>query len=135
MKNLDMKLENFQKATARLSEACALYDNGNDIVRDSIIQRFEFTFTVANAALKAFMQNEGVVFENSFPRTIFKQAFANKLIGNEKAWLNLIEDRNLTSHIYSESVANEIAQRIKDVYASEFKMLCDKLCARGIEND
>lgn len=127
MKNLKNKYENFKKATSRLSEACLLYDKNNDIVRDSIIQRFEFTFAVATSILKAFMESEGIVFENSFPRSIFKEAYKNRLIENEKAWLGIAEDRNLTAHIYNEKIADEIAERITTVYVLEFKRLCDKL--------
>lgn len=58
----------------------------------------------------------GVTIENSFPRTIFKKAYVNNLISDELVWINLLEDRNSTSHIYNEKLVNEIANRIVNKY-------------------
>ncbi len=41
------------------------------------------------------MKYLGVTLENSFPRTIFKKAYVNNLISDDKVWINLLEDRNL----------------------------------------
>lgn len=123
MRDLDFKYMNFEKATRRLEEAVHVYDYKNDMIRDSIIQRFGFTYELAHKTLQAFMKYEGVTLENSFPRTIFKKAFANHLIEDEGLWLRLLEDRNATSHIYSEKLADEIAHRICKDYCSALKTL------------
>ena len=65
------------KAITRLEEAVNAYDGKNDIVRDSIIQRFEFTYELTHKTLQELMKYEGVTLENSFPPTIFKKAYAN----------------------------------------------------------
>lgn len=123
MRDLDFKYMNFQKATKRLEEAVHVYDYKNDMIRDSIIQRFEFTYELAHKTLQSFMKYEGVTLENSFPRTIFKKAFANHLINDEMLWLKLLEDRNATSHIYSEKLADEIVYRICTDYYPALKSL------------
>lgn len=112
MRNLKFKYDNLKRAHARLQEACQVYDGKNDMIRDSVIQRFEFTYELTHRMLQEYMKYEGVTIENSFPRTIFKTAYANNLIDSEKLWLKLIEDRNATSHIYSEKMADPIADRI-----------------------
>lgn len=38
------------------------------------------------------------------------------MISDDKVWINLLEDRNATSHIYDESLADEIANRIVTLY-------------------
>lgn len=45
------------------------------------------------------MKYLGVTLENSFPRTIYKKAYVNNLISDDKVWIELLEDRNRTSHI------------------------------------
>lgn len=42
MKKLEYKFKNLKKAYARLNEVATLYDGKNDIIRDSLIQRFEW---------------------------------------------------------------------------------------------
>lgn len=59
-----------------------------------------------------------VTLENSFPRTIYKKAYVNNLVSDDKVWISLLEDRNSTSHIYNESLANEIANRIAKEYVN-----------------
>lgn len=127
MTGYQFKIENLFRATQRLSEACARYDPSDDIVRDSIIQRFEFTFTVAYAALRAYMESRGAMLGDSFPRTVLKTAYANGLIADEESWLGILADRNSTSHIYSEKMADRIASRIVSQYLPAFVALCDIL--------
>ncbi|MGL5676761.1 MAG: HI0074 family nucleotidyltransferase substrate-binding subunit [Cellulosilyticaceae bacterium] len=127
MKSVDFKYQNLKKACTRLEEVCALYDGEDDIIRDSVIQRFEFTYELTHKTLQEFMKFEGVTLENSFPRTIYKKAYANGMIQDEKLWLSLLEDRNKTSHMYSESLANEIAGRIKGSYVEAIGSLVGEI--------
>ncbi|SHH85762.1 nucleotidyltransferase substrate binding protein [Clostridium intestinale] len=127
MRSVDFKFINLKKAYSRLKEVSDIYDGKNDIIRDSLIQRFEFTYELTHKTLKEFMKYLGVTLENSFPRTIFKKAFVNNLISDDKVWINLLEDRNLTSHIYNENMADEIADRIVTKYVSAIEELVENL--------
>ena len=103
MRSIDFKYMNLKKAYDRLLEVSKLYDGNDDIIRDSLIQRFEFTYELTHKTLREFMKYLGVTLENSFPRTIYKKAYVNNLISNDKVWISLLEDRNSTLHIYSEN--------------------------------
>ncbi|WP_286909451.1 nucleotidyltransferase substrate binding protein [Clostridium sp. UBA1652] len=127
MRSVDFKFMNLKNAYSRLKEVSDIYDGKNDIIRDSLIQRFEFTYELTHKTLKEFMKYLGVTLENSFPRTIFKKAFVNNLISDDKVWINLLEDRNLTSHIYNENMADEIADRIVTKYVSAIEELVENL--------
>lgn len=127
MRSLDFKYNNLVKACTRLEEVCEIYDGKNDIIRDSVIQRFEFTYELTHKTLQELMKYEGVTLENTFPRTIYKKAYANGLITDEKLWIDLLEDRNKTSHMYSESLANEIADNIKTKYVNAIKSLVKQI--------
>lgn len=100
MTNVEFKYMNLKKAYNRLVEVSKLYDGKDEIIRDSLIQRFEFTYELTHKTLREFMKYLGVTLENSFPRTIYKKAYVNNLISDDKVWINLLEDRNATSHIY-----------------------------------
>ena len=116
-----------KKSYVKLKEVSDIYDGNNDIIRDSLIKRFEFTYELTHKTLKEFMKYLGVTLENSFPRTIFKKAYVNNLISDDKVWINLLEDRNSTSHIYNENMAEEIADRITHEYVNAISELIDNL--------
>lgn len=127
MRSIEFKYMNLKKAYVKLKEVSDIYDGNNDIIRDSLIQRFEFTYELTHKTLKEFMKYLGVTLENSFPRTIFKKAYVNNLISDDKVWINLLEDRNSTSHIYNENMAKEIADRITNEYVYAIGELIDNL--------
>ena len=127
MRCIDFKYMNLKKAYSRLKEVSDLYDGKKDIIRDSLIQRFEFTYELTHKTLKEFMKYLGATPENSFPRTIFKKAYVNNLISDDKVWINLLEDRNSTLHIYNENMSNEIADRIVNKYVDAIGELVENL--------
>lgn len=127
MKSLDFKFMNLKRAYSKLSEVAKRYDGVDDILRDSLIQRFEFTYELCHKTLLEFMKYEGIAMTDSFPRTVFKKAYANDFISDDILWIQLMEDRNSTSHIYNENIADEVAGRIKDVYVSAIGELIDNM--------
>lgn len=127
MKNLDFKFMNLKKAYLKLVEVSKKYDFEDEIIRDSLIQRFEFTYELCHKTLQEFMRFEGIALINTFPRTIFKKAYSNDLISDELVWLRLLEDRNSTSHIYNEKLADDIAKRIALEYVPVIGELIDNL--------
>ena len=104
------------ESATRLAEAVAQQES--DLVRDATIQRFEFTFEVVWKTLKLYLERQG--HECGGPRPTLKKAFAENLIPNPEAadvWLQMLEDRNLTSHAYDEALARRIYGRIVRDYA------------------
>ena len=127
MELLSNKVENLRKAVERLSEGILeLQANQSSIVRDGIIQRFEFTTELAWKAAREYLMDQGFVDINS-PKSVMKEAFSYGLITDDKIWVQLLNDRNLTSHIYKEEIADEICERIIKTYFQEFKALSKRL--------
>lgn len=52
-----------------------------------------------------------------------KQAFKANLIEDDEIILDMIEDRNRSSHIYDEKMSEEIFERIKNVYVDYLENL------------
>ena len=127
MELLSNKVENLRKAVERLSEGILeLQANQSSIVRDGIIQRFEFTTELAWKAAREYLMDQGFVDINS-PKSVMKEAFSYGLITDDKIWVQLLNDRNLTSHIYKDEIADEICERIIKTYFQEFKALSKRL--------
>lgn len=127
MELLSNKVENLRKAVERLSEGILeLQANQSSIVRDGVIQRFEFTTELAWKATREYLMDQGFVDINS-PKSVMKEAFSFGLITDDKIWIQILNDRNLTSHIYKEEIADEICERIIKTYFREFKALSKRL--------
>ena len=101
----------FQNALSRLEAALKEDPSKSSVFLDGTIQRFEFTFELAWKFLKATLQFQGV--EANTPRSAVKAAFKVKLIQDGDGWIDMLEDRNKTSHLYDESQASEIYEKIK----------------------
>ncbi|MDO8445722.1 MAG: nucleotidyltransferase substrate binding protein [Deltaproteobacteria bacterium] len=118
-------LHHFERAVGKLSDV--LEQEKNEYIRDSAIQRFEFTFELAWKTLKAFLEEQGITVYS--PRDSFKGAFQTGLIDEEPTWLETIELRNLTTHTYNESTAEAIYDALPRVLVL-YKKLLESLKAR-----
>ena len=124
------KFHNYEKALQRLQEAidAVRLEPDNDLYRDALIQRYEFTWELAWKTLKEYMQESGLEFEAT-PRATLKKAFQHNLITAEEGWLASIKGRNLLAHTYDEGTANQVAQNVIGVYNQIFTDLYHKLKA------
>lgn len=118
-------LQQFERAVGKFSDV--LEQEKNEYMRDSAIQRFEFTFELAWKTLKAFLEEQGITVYS--PRDSFKGAFQVGLIDEEPTWLETIELRNLTTHTYNESTAEEIYDALPRILVL-YKKLLESLKAR-----
>lgn len=127
MERLSNKVQNLVKAVNRLEEALIeLRLSDSSVVRDGVIQRFEFTTELAWKAAREYLIDQGFVDLNS-PKAVMKEAFSSGLIADAENWVEILSDRNLTSHIYQEELAVEISNRIRDTHFSQLQALAEKL--------
>ena len=123
------KFNNFSNALQRLKEGILKLDESNDLARDGLIQRFEFTFELAWKTLKACFEDEGLLGLNS-PKAVLREAFAAGIIKDEELWLMMLHDRNSTAHVYNEQLALEVCNRIQSQYISAFDAVCGEIKVR-----
>ena len=105
MKKDKISLVPFAKALDSLTKI--LKEKKNDIVRDATIQRFEYTFELSWKLLKRYLESETNIIEASI-KNLFREAGKLGLIDSVEDWFKYLEARNLTSHTYSESTAEEV---------------------------
>ena len=112
-------LEPLKKALRALK--IALAQPLDEFVRDSVIQRFEFTFELCWKNLKRYLESDRPLTDDSV-KGILREAHQRKLISNIEMWFVFHKSRNLTSHTYNASTAEEV---YKD--AAQFPQYADEL--------
>ena len=102
MKNQDIRwkqrFENFSQAYFRLQEARDT-PNLNELERNGLIQRFEFTIELAWKVMKDFLEDKGFAFKPS-PKDSFRQAQEAKYIDYAQELIDGLNIRNELSHDY-----------------------------------
>ncbi len=108
------KIEHYLNALGQLEQAAEIYGRTpqDELYRDGLIQRFEFTVELAWKSIKDYLEDQGATISIATPRAILKEAFAAGIIQNADAWNQILTARNVTSHVYDEKTADEVALQI-----------------------
>jgi nucleotidyltransferase substrate binding protein (TIGR01987 family) len=94
--------------------------------RDSIIQRFEYSFDLFWKFLKLYLEYQGTTdFQINSPKGTFRVSLKTKIIDLKEAELaqEMVSDRNITTHIYREEIAQNIAVEIPKYYEFMIKIV------------
>lgn len=79
-----------------------------NVYRDSVIQRFEYTYELSWKYMKFLWKYaEGDIEVRSASQAI-KSAFKNWYIDSMKVWFKMMEWRNKTSHEYEEDISDDL---------------------------
>ena len=112
-----VQIEQFHMALARFDEILPL--NEDDVVRDALIQRFEFTFEIAWRCMFRVLRDWGETTQEVVGKVI-EDAFKANLIDNPGVWIEIRDCRNLTSHTYDEKIAIRVAATVRMIAPSAF---------------
>lgn len=93
------RAQNYEKAFLRLKEAMEM-ENLNELERNGLIQRFEFTIDLAWKVLKDYLEDKGFDFKPS-PKDTFRLAQESEFIDYAQELIDGLEIRNELSHDYS----------------------------------
>ncbi len=133
METLDIKP--FENAINSLKEVIEVWnqDKNNDIVRDSLIQRFEYTYSMTLKMIKRFLKQTDLSNEDinslTFNELIRKANQFSLLQTNLETWDEYRQKRNMTPHTYDENVAKEVVAIIP-TFMEEAEFLLNKLKER-----
>lgn len=115
----ELSLTALKMAAATLKEGLA-HPPANDLERDGVIQRFEYTFELAWKTLKRYLELNYSI-EGFNIKDILREAGKLGLIENVEEWFTYLEARNLSSHTYDKPTAEKAYGRAvlfeKDVNA------------------
>lgn len=98
-------LGSLKKAFVSFESALAVAPS-NDLERDGVLQRFEYTFELCWKMLKKYFEYKAISCEAS-PRELIREAAAQSLIPSAAEWFEYLKGRNLTSHTYNEDTAKD----------------------------
>jgi nucleotidyltransferase substrate binding protein (TIGR01987 family) len=130
----EQRFSNYLKALTKLDQAVSKIkkdypsnENGDideddfldDIIKEGLIQRFEYTHELAWNVMKDYLFSQGGI-KVLGSKDATRSAFAAELILDGDVWMKMINSRNQTSHTYNEDTANEIFEDIIDVYLPAF---------------
>ena len=121
------RFENFLKAFKQLESAVKLAKKRklSDLEEQGLIQAFEYTHELAWNVLKDFLQARGSK-EIFGSKDAVREAFKVDLINDGEVWMEMIEDRNQTSHTYNQDTSEKIFQAIVKKYFGEFVLFKKK---------
>ena len=121
------RFANYEKALRQLTHAIENNDiNPIDIIKEGIIQRFEFTHELAWKVMKDFLEYEGYTSIIG-PRSATREAFNKGIIEEGQIWMDMIESRNNTVHTYNENILEIEYKKIITFYFPLLVKFYDKM--------
>ena len=94
------KVENYRRAVERLREALSDLAQNPDstVIRDGVIQRFEFTFELAWKSLREYLEDQGADMSGIvLSKQVFKAAYAAQIISDQQVWLDMLASTCMTT--------------------------------------
>ena len=110
-------LKRYEQALGRLSKIVDLKRERqlNEFEEDSVIKRFEFTYEMAWKLMMSYEKSNGVL-QLMGSKDVVRNAISMSLIENGEAWMDMIDARNKTSHLYDEGMAKDVIDAIVNDY-------------------
>lgn len=88
-----------------------------------IIKDFEMVYELSWKVLKKRLLMDG--HQTQGARDVFAKSYQLGFINDQSAWLEMIDDRNNAAHVYDESSAQKIVDRIRGKYHQVFARTFD----------
>ena len=110
-------IDTFEKAITQASR--------NDLERDGVIQRFEYTLELTRKTIKKVLIYQWIEAEHT-PRQIIKTAQKANLLNNADIRFDFIDIRNTLSHVYNSTKTDELFEYIKD-HHTVFRKLANRV--------
>lgn len=122
------RLNNYEKALSQLTDAVELSRQRelSNLEKQGLIQAFDFTHELAWNTLKDFLEFKGQA-EIYGSRDATRKAFELELIEDGDSWMQMIQNRNRTSHTYNQKVMQEIIEAVITDYHKQYVSLAKKL--------
>lgn len=150
VKKITFRLATISDALDTLERSIELFDEQKALVaqdktiknkellvsfRDSMVQRFEYCTDLLWKTLKLYLEEvEKAKLLSTSPRGVIREAVQVRLISEKEGaqCTTMVDNRNLTSHIYHEELAEEIAEKIPAFYAL-MRAIVDNLQQRFLQ--
>lgn len=127
MSRLKERIENFNRAFDLYEKARIAYKQNeqDDIARLAIIQSFEIVVELGWKVLKDRLALAGI--EVLTPNGVIKEAFSVNMLPTGQIWIDMIKDRNTSSHEYNLEKVDTILEKVGNIYFQELSRFHDSL--------
>jgi nucleotidyltransferase substrate binding protein (TIGR01987 family) len=121
-----LDLSSLEKACKALGLSLKVYaqsvlppdDPEKVVLRDGVIQRFEFTYELSWKMLKRYLEEYGLEKADGLNnRELFRIGREQGLIADPEKWFHYLKMRNQTSHVYDEAKAGEVFAAAREFLA------------------
>lgn len=109
------RFDNYSRALVLLREGLDLLEDPAvlAIVKEGVIQRFEYTFELAWKTLKDFLVYRKVDLVRSSASDVIRTAFATGYIEGGQDWMDALDARNEMSHVYREAAFDRVLDDLR----------------------
>lgn len=107
---MSINFEKFEQALSQLKSAVSS-EAANDLERDGVIQRFEYTIKLLWKVAKKVLTENGV--QAIAPKEVIREMANIGWISNPQELMGFLKMRNETSHSYKEEVAKQVYEASK----------------------
>jgi nucleotidyltransferase substrate binding protein (TIGR01987 family) len=124
------RFNNYLRALQTLTEAVDLAAQRelSHLEEQGVVQGFEFTHELAWNVFKDYLEHQGIAGMVG-SRDATREAFKNGLIADGETWMQMIRDRNLSSHTYNPETAQSIVENILVRFYPAFEAMAKKFTA------
>lgn len=131
-----LDLTSLEKALSSLEQAIARSQREplDEEVRDSVIQRFEYSYELSWKMLKRQLEIDSptpVSVDAMGFKDMIREAAERGLITNPESWFEYRRQRNLTAHTYNEPKARQVYKTAL-VFIQDAKVLLNHLKQRNV---
>lgn len=124
------RFNNYTKAFQTMTAAVELAQTREltKLEQQGLIKSFEFTHELAWNVLKDYLEEQGFTGIIG-SKNATREAFKNGLIADGEAWMEMINARNQTTHIYNPEIAQSVADDILKRFYPAFANMSKKFTA------
>lgn len=114
---MGINISSLEKAVESLAAALKVYGNSpyqegsteRELMRDGVIQRFEYTFELSWKMLKRYLEEYGLERVDFLTnRDLFRVGYEQGMLRDAEAWLDYLKKRNLASQTYDAATATPV---------------------------
>ena len=111
---LELAIEDMKKVDSIAKSANEYPENIYKTFRDSLVQRFEYTFDLTWKFIGGYIEAEGRKLEIKTPKAIFRETLKSKHLSEFEVRLaiEMVDHRNLTTHGYDGQLIENISEQI-----------------------
>lgn len=121
---------NYRKALVKLTVAINIFkpeedeenfelEEVDELLKEGMIHRFEYTFALAWKCMKAFIEFKSHKTTSGYANVI-QEAYQLGLIANTDAWLEMIKTISNAGHTYTGETTEEIFEKLIESYYALF---------------